>query len=1541
MACATSSESAQPLPTCSLLSTMSLPTPPGTSHRAEKENRGYRVAWSQENQYHTIGADDLTPLTTVSLNLPAKSILKKCAHVLLPHPEDAREITPEPEDPLVNLHYLDTPVSTIISADASLRDLIEAYSVLAARLRSGTTGATDVDASWPLFQPLRKHRDAFVDATVRDLGRALVDPYEGAAEPREEIITLPSPKQSPKKKKQGVSAEQVKYARDLCTASHSVMKLLGIIFTTPAICNVFTDDQLGSVLTAVLAIPLARELPTPNARKTCALSIWLLQTQRLPADVLRPARDRIACALRRGMDGELGKEGKKGSTSDSLKAIHDLSMSQPQVFVEPFTQLLPSVLANLLAPALPIRAQAAHALGGFVLGMTSSPPCLLRTRISNIVATFITTANKSSTSPDPLIVRTLRTVINAHEPQHSAQGPVWALSVLASFIVLLGPALCTEVRLTRTISALLSLGMRHKKSAVRALGCLVWRTAVWVYLQPPLLPEDSEDEAETRRPSEDARPGLAREAWWKLVRSVVDMGTGVSTVVALLGETTASDENLRRMLDLVVSMIKRGGTACEEAMAMVRAFLSSNSNEALDWSESKLLPESLFSSSPGLLTVEYKSLVAVVRPIFNDSPSLEDVRPLTREELAKGWIFDSLLDIWREGIACVNLGVGNSVPDEILEIWDGLLKANVAALQDENDEDGTIAFALHVSNMLKDIIQDPNLDFTPRIKVKSAKITSPSPRKRTSSHSRSLLRANGALKLAIIAELWAIVRTVFPHALLSAAGEKLLMALADNEEELVQETGGDLGEAQKMWGALCAEVCAVCDVEEVSAFWGKFVDERVKYSWTRDVADRRNVWASFSESWRMDVEGGWEGAMVLLGVPFGYYTDSQSSKWAMSDEELLAWEALLEHTMNKARDYGADTNAILDHIARGVLLSGSTERLLPTCVRVADIMLPHVALEDIHQLPSDVLELAGTTLSESYPPLGQSKTHCGWLLRSMTRIVELCPVELQLDMYEYFQEGISAWVSDDCTSLSMDDYTYNVLPIYETAMLGIEALPKTVDNLDALSPLLASPFYGRRDKPAGMTAASRQFLAPVHGAPPASGWPSGIRTCLRALSAARDVEEPASDVVGPVSEADGLDAATESANTGDGSVHTPQPCIDDLPDIADDEDALEFPDSDDECIPSAKEKDDTERAASPIPEPSSPVLFPSVDLLPSSASLQTPSTPTKPRHVDVFSVSPPRPHKSSVVFPAFEFKSPTSPTRVVSNPGSPSNKRRRLLAEKENRAPIASIVDRITVVSQGSTSKHSVLGKRRSAQEWQEGSPMKKGKATPDTDSDEERDVEAALSDCEPIGDSPARHVMPELSSPRKRKGVFMDAVELPTLGGVRRNIKRLRSEQVFSSTVPCTPRVIRTRSRSLIDEAPPMPIVDASSRKRKRTRSDETKNSIMLDALSSSPLRSLQNMTVIGSDDSVVQDQLSSDRQLSSDDDPHFGQVTPHHLISPTIRRVLHSDPPSDDSTMSASPTRDVAARRLQRLGSATTPNPSRFKPIPFIIPSSAGSDA
>lgn len=240
---------------------MSLPTPPSTSHR-DKENRsarfssGRQVVWSEECQYRVLPTSPprLSVESSAKKTPPAKSILKKTAHVLLPLALNfEKETTPEPSDPLVDLHYLEGPVSRIVAVDASLRDLIEAYSVLAARLRSCVSSSTDADCSWPLFQPLRQHREAFVDALARDLGRVFVDPgtTEHSEEPtlheEEESVMLPSPKGSLVRKK-GMSGEQVKFARDLCTVCHAVIKFLNIVFTFPAVFQIFTGMRLHSFI---------------------------------------------------------------------------------------------------------------------------------------------------------------------------------------------------------------------------------------------------------------------------------------------------------------------------------------------------------------------------------------------------------------------------------------------------------------------------------------------------------------------------------------------------------------------------------------------------------------------------------------------------------------------------------------------------------------------------------------------------------------------------------------------------------------------------------------------------------------------------------------------------------------------------------------------------------------------------------------------------------------------------------------------------------------------------------------------------------------------------------------------------------------------------------------------------------------------------------------------------------------------------------------------------------------------------------------------
>ena len=161
-----------------------------------------------------------------------------------------RDVTPEPNNTLLDLHHLDHPVSKIVLEHPDNKNLgrllIEDYNFLPFRLRTGpgpgVSNATDADASWLAFQPLRKNTQAFVNAIVRDLGCAFIDPLATFRANKDEVppkVMLPSPLKSPSKKKGGMTEEQAKYARDLCTTAHSVIKLLSFMLSVSAVFNIF------------------------------------------------------------------------------------------------------------------------------------------------------------------------------------------------------------------------------------------------------------------------------------------------------------------------------------------------------------------------------------------------------------------------------------------------------------------------------------------------------------------------------------------------------------------------------------------------------------------------------------------------------------------------------------------------------------------------------------------------------------------------------------------------------------------------------------------------------------------------------------------------------------------------------------------------------------------------------------------------------------------------------------------------------------------------------------------------------------------------------------------------------------------------------------------------------------------------------------------------------------------------------------------------------------------------------------------------------
>ncbi|KAJ7796184.1 hypothetical protein B0H14DRAFT_3495078 [Mycena olivaceomarginata] len=1418
---------------------MSLLTPPSTGHR-EKENRvppKAHVIWSPNNQYHTIKPVPQVPAAASgSNNVPKKSILKKRVEPLLPLVAFEREDTPEPSRPKFDPTYLSTPVKTIIDSSASLDDLIRAYSVLAARIRANITLTTDSDASYPLLDPLRKNKVALEEAIIRDLGRCLVNPetmdHDQTPEDKEEEeclkeqpVLLPSPKSSPQKKKRGTTAKKARYGRDLCTTCHSVVKLLAVVFTLPAVSGVFTVAQLRSILTQVLAIPLADELPTPNARKTYALSIWLLQTQRLPSTVLENAADRINWA----------KKGKRAQQSDGLKAIHDLSIYQPSIFVPRFEDLLPSVLTNLLAPTVGIRAQACHALGGFARGLASLPVSAIHTRVSATVVSILTTpsspSKKSPTkSNESSLVRTIRTTLQATEAQHVSQGPVWGLSVVAALLVLGNSAVYAHDGARRVFIALLSCSMNHRKTSVRSLGSAVWRCATWAYCQP-LLPGNGDDESEVDEDMERAKLGKVEQGrekfWTEIVATVVDMGVGISTVAALFEETDSSlEETLTRVAAILKFMTGRGGVVYTNAVDTLARIVSFEPPET-EWTWNKLLPRGLFSASPGLLTADFSAIETPVRAILAQCPDVFDVRSLTREDVAQSAIFNKLVEMWKECLGYIGLQDDDPIPSNILLVWDHLVQANAAVLQDgDNPDADTAEFAVDATGILIDILVDSNIDVT----LKAGGV-------HFCTDGQANL-SNAALKLKVVRALWATMRKIISNPQLTSAGEKLIYELMKAEDEFT-----DSGEVSRVeWATFCAEVLVVCDPEDLKDFWSYG-----KWEWTDTV--RRTVWRCFVEKWKEESECAWHAVVALLLVPF-----TAKKSWELSDSDYELWEAFLGHGIDKGCDHGLDTVAVLDHVASIVVKEHNPTST--TAYRIAESLLENLEKEEMRELPESLFELVNDTLRSSYPPAPRNKQHALWTLRSLQRTIDNCPTELVMDMLGFIEEGLCTWVSDEHQALSEAEYDYDAVNLYQVILMKIRSLPLHVSVLESLGSIIESGFVGRETTPAGISTAFTEFWTETYGKCPVpeGGWPAEILTCLGIPDEVDQLNHD--DPWRKLSLSPAFRGAQEASPKG-------------------------------KTVPVGSPfKLSRARFRSASLEPAGETGSSAPQEVASVVQPCRPVTPTTPVTVRSRASTPSRPHK----LPSIAQSSPTSPAspsyapyppstpstpkrtplRVVS-PSKGSPNKRRKLDNKENESPggpyIASVMERIAASPR---SAHDLAASKKhvSPNHREEERPTKRSKmdvalaggnelsfrprASDIVDAEEERLVEFNLLEQGQSTPSPTvRFDVDQGPTPlsKKRKRVVFDAVEVPS---VRQVYSRAKDTLPVAFATPSKQRPTETRSTA----KPAHRNLRSVSRKRRRD-SDE------------------------GSED-PFSDNFTTARESSSDDDAYFGQVTPASCILP-----------------------------------------------------------
>jgi hypothetical protein len=469
--------------------------------------------------------------------------------------------------------------------------------------------------------------------------------------------------------------------------------------------------------------------------------------------------------------------------------------------------------------------------------------------------------------------------------------------------------------------------------------------------------------------------------------------------------------------------------------------------------------------------------------------------------------------------------------------------------------------------------------------------------------------------------------------------------------------------------------------------------------------------------------------------------------WDMSNEDLDRWEVFLRLTVDRAFDYGFDSVSVLDKIASTIASHSSLSLLSST--RISDLLLANLDIADTRTVPVSLCELINDTLTSIYPPTEQNKLPSVWLLRTLTRILGACPIELIEQLLECVQDGLCRWISDESQALTEQEYNADIVSAYQTATVVLMSIPtKSAAVVEKFAGILYSAFCGRSDKPESMAQSFLELWESTYGsvAPPKHGWSEQIIGCLR--------------VVGLVSTSK--------------------------------QDEMELSDAEeveDQLLSQVSPSDDV---------PMSPVI-PSPGTLAASFVLRSPSQPpcelqypTTPTVTKKRIVTPPRPNKtpSSPVQPLgplfvqespskFPIRSPVTPKKRT--PGSGICR-----ADKENTSPLRLIASVAEHISHRSPLAHagSILGKRLFDDVDDEPivQHFKRTRKEPHTVF-AHRSPRANPQPSSVIYSQPSSSKVTLEFIPRKRRGMVVDAVEVPTLREVmRRNISLDASEVLLTS---------------------------------------------------------------------------------------------------------------------------------------------------------------
>ncbi|KAG8939815.1 hypothetical protein FRC04_005963 [Tulasnella sp. 424] len=1090
-----------------------------------------RVVFSQVNRHHPYAHQPKTIPSSRMTKPPNRSILKSTSAVFpaAPPATAARDPTPEPEKPLETAEFLVTPIQRLLSSletdvdgqviPVSQHDLTEAYVTLGARLR--THFKVPADNAIPALAPLKENEEQLARIFVRDLTRAAQEPPVLTSSDEESLFDTEASSSdaetTPRKK--GVSAEQITYARDAFILTQSSIRTIAVILSTKAIYSVFSEVSLTCITSALLSILLASKLYLPNARKTTMLAMWAVQNIRLPTSVVAPLADRFLEAVQRGIDGQLGKEGKKGAGCEALNAIHTLCRLYPAVFVPHMPSLLTPILHRCVPASQPASSansnnlclRASAALGGIALGVLNwarieqHDPDLkqAQTALAECLVAFFAEPASTESSPTkmsarkqqksprlpanpqaaaaPLIEAILYAIAaSGDEGVDATSSPAWAISLLASLGVLFRESLfASPLGVGLFLECLSKAGSKDAKGQSKLLLRMWWPSLVWA---AGML--DQTEEARLLSLSHAEQKAHGRKSVWS--QSIWHLKfMGVATLTTLLNDDPESDEDREARIRVCMAWLRYAikdnqAPAIHLLSQLVNTDSAGEHGERNDWHPDVVIARQLLDGA--IVNHDWKTLSAFVKDVLDNKvpamvldgelgddealyglPAVEDLRPLTQPEV-RVW-FEPMVQAWRDIVGRVSFGrtpagedgILGKAPTVVFTIWERLLHSQADFVQDPKSNPEDVASVVDLITTVLTSFVVPHNDY---------------PRSMEGSDQDRSLAA-----LVFARRLWDICKEVFgsfsANSALETIPASVVSALRNPQDIPIHEFTSDPVAAKlfEHWTNFLVDVLVAGPLNTLH----RVCDDLM---WEDDAS--RVLWSILARNFTSQEE--WEGWHVadgtcLLSVPFSEVCDDPIS---MDLTAMDLWEGLLDRVMEKAIADHSDPDAVLMSAAEmlnncGGIDNATSLRVIAAIVRRVEFpqyassytppvgkISPEFDPQVLGSEISFILAVVNTVLARVTPSELETmqEIDAGYmLLNQLHPLLSRMPAAVSVIVVAALQDGLSAWLKPSTGStFAQDAYNEKIVTLYITGLASIQNAAPSLRVLHALQHFFASVF---------------------------------------------------------------------------------------------------------------------------------------------------------------------------------------------------------------------------------------------------------------------------------------------------------------------------------------------------------------------------------------------------------------------------------------------------------------------------------------------------